>query len=40
MPISINNNLPCVDFLLDAGNCKTPYLRTLVDLGAAMNSEN
>ena len=40
MPIIISNNLPCVDFQLDTGTCKTPCLRALVDSGAAIYSGN
>ena len=40
MYISINNNLPCVDFHLGTGTCKTPCLRALVDSRAAMTSGN
>ena len=40
MSISINTNLPCVDFQLGTGTYKTPCLRALVDSEAAMNSGN
>ena len=41
MPITIDKNLPCVDFKLghEIGG-KAIFLRMLVDLGAAMNSDN
>ena len=40
MSISINNNLPCVDFKLGSGSIKTLSLRARVDSSAVMNSEN
>ena len=40
MPISINNNLPCVDFKFGSGIIKTPSLHALVDSSAVMNSGN